>query len=203
MFNKFFLLLLLLISVGVFVMVIDPTYKGNQLLIADREKLGEALDKARELKKVRDQLEERAGSISSDDLERLHRLLPDSVKNVRLVLDIDQIANRYGLTITELQFDKNQQKVVEKVVETQQGAYAKKVVVRDDTRVGPESDSPLQSLSLEFTVSSSYGQFLNFLKDLEKSLRLVDIVGISFTAETTDLYDFKVKIATYWLRNKI
>ncbi|TSC71689.1 MAG: Uncharacterized protein G01um101448_1107, partial [Parcubacteria group bacterium Gr01-1014_48] len=100
MINRFILAVLFLSSIGLFVVFIDPTYKENQVLLVERAKLTEALDKAHELQKVYEQLEEKDRSIAAGDLERLLRLLPDHVDNVRLIIDIDQIANRYGLTIT-------------------------------------------------------------------------------------------------------
>ncbi|TSC71923.1 MAG: hypothetical protein G01um101448_1068, partial [Parcubacteria group bacterium Gr01-1014_48] len=85
------------------------------------------------------------------------------------------------------------------VVETQRGGFARPTV-QEEGRVGEEEDTDLQSLSFEFNISSSYSQFLKFIKDLESSLRLVDIIGISLTAEEADFYDFTIKIATYWLK---
>lgn len=199
MINKFVLAVLFLSSIGLFVMLIDPTYKENQLLLADRAKLTEALDKAHELQKVHEQLEEKSKSISASDLDRLNRLLPDHVDNVRLILDIDQIANRYGLTITDLAFEQDKTQQKQQVVETQRGGFARPVV-QEQGRIGNQKeDTDLRSLSFEFTISSSYSQFLKFIKDLERSLRLVDIVGISLSSDKADFYDFKVKIATYWL----
>lgn len=199
MINRFVLAVLFLASIGLFVVFIDPVYKENQFLLADRVKLAEALDKARELQKVHEQLEEKRKSILASDLERLERLLPDRVENVRLILDIDQIANRYGLTITNLQFENKNKTQKQEVVETQRGGFARPVI-QEQGRVGTKEDSDLQSLTFEFTISSSYGQFLKFMKDIESSLRLVDIVGISLSSDEADFYDFKVKIATYWLR---
>jgi hypothetical protein len=53
---------------------------------------------------------------------------------------------------------------------------------------------------LTFTTVLSYKDFVSFLRDLETSLRLVDVVGLSFTSTKGDLYDFSVSIRTYWLK---
>ncbi len=205
MLNKFVLSLLLVVSIGLFVVIVDPIYKQNKVLVKEREKLSEALDKARELEAASQELEDKVKSISPEDYERLHRLLPDHVDNVRLILDIDQIANRYGLTIKKLEFsaEKDVQGNKVEVVETQRSPYARPVDEGGGevatTRVGPVEEVSLQSLTFQFTISAPYSQFLLFLRDLEKSLRLVDIVGIKFSSDEADFYDFDVKIATYWL----
>ena len=51
------------------------------------------------------------------------------------------------------------------------------------------------------TVTASYDNFIAFLKDLEKSLRLVDVVSLTFTApESSPTYDFTIGLKTYWLK---
>lgn len=197
--NRLVLIVLFLASVGLFVVVIEPMRRENKLLIDEREKLNEALEKARELQAVSKDLEEKVKNISVEDLGRLNRLLPAHVDNVRLIIDIDQIASRYGLAIDSLEFTtQNDTSGSVEIVETQRSVFARPVV-EESTGVGPVEEVALQSLTFEFTVVSSYGQFLAFLRDLEKSLRLVDITGIEFFAKDEDLYDFKVKIVTYWM----
>lgn len=197
--NRLVLILLFLASVGLFVVVVDPLHRENQILIKEQEKLNEALEKVRELQAVKEELEEKVKSVSAEDLERLHRLLPSHVDNVRLILNIDQIANRYGLTIRSLEFmAQDDSPRGAEVIETAQGVFARPVA-DESARVVSVDEASLQSLMFQFTVSSSYGQFLAFLRDLEKSLRLIDIIGIKFLADDEDLYDFEVKIATYWM----
>jgi len=198
MFSRFVLIALFLASVGMFFTVIDPTYKENQLLLAEKSKLSEALSKARELQEVSEELEAKASTVSSEDILRLERLLPDNVDNVRLIIDIEQIANRYGLTINNLQLEKKKETGQTEVVERQRGAFARPQIAANE-QVGPAKDSPLQSIVLEFSVSSSYKNFLRFLKDLESSLRLVEVVGISFNSAEADFFDFSVRIKTYSL----
>ena len=195
--KRLVLLLFFLVSIGLFVVIVDPVYKENKVLLEERGKLDEALAKARELEQAYKDLEERASSISVEDYERLQRFLPDRVDNVRLILDIDQIARRYGLTITGLSFQKKEEQPRPSPQAAQRSAFAQPVV--EENGVIATKDVQLQSLRFQFTVSSSYVQFLSFLRDLEKSLRLVDIVGIQFEAPEEDFYDFKVEIATYWL----
>ncbi len=57
----------------------------------------------------------------------------------------------------------------------------------------------------------SYNNFINFTKDMEKNLRLVDISSVEFSAaegssnsksgNSNDVYKYNFKIKTYWLKN--
>jgi len=54
---------------------------------------------------------------------------------------------------------------------------------------------------LVIAVLSSYAVFIKFLEDIEKSLRIVDVVSIGFDSkDENDIYDFNVSIRTYWLK---
>ena len=81
----------------------------------------------------------------------------------------------------------------------------RKVAIEDNTtraskgQVGPD-EGAYESVILSFAVSGSYITFRSFLADLEQSLRLVDIVGLSFASNESGIYDFTVRIKTYWLK---
>ena len=78
--------------------------------------------------------------------------------------------------------------------------------IKLDTAVGSDSSKLGQAntkygtVGLSFSVSSSYDNFQNFLTDLEKSQRLVDITSLSVAGNDTGIYDFSVGIRTYWLK---
>lgn len=174
--------LFVVIAAGIFFGFIDPAYSRVQALRAEESQFDQALTRSKELQQVRDQLLSRYNLISQSNIDRLEKLLPDNVDNVRLILDIDSIAARYGMRTRNVQL---------------QSA---------DTRstrgqVG-QDDSAYQSVILTFSVTGSYEVFRSFVEDLERSLRLVDVVGMSFssTGATGDTYDYSVSIKTYWLK---
>ena len=64
-----------------------------------------------------------------------------------------------------------------------------------------ESEAPYGTLTLSFNVTASYTTFLAFMRDLERSLRILDISSIKFGAsDTSQVYDYEVTIKTYWLK---
>ena len=53
-----------------------------------------------------------------------------------------------------------------------------------------------------------YNNFINFTRDLESNLRIVDISSIEFLSSTSvlsgsspDSYKYNFKVKTYWLKN--
>lgn len=171
--------ILLAISGGIFMWFIDPHYEAVKELRTEAAQFDEALTKSRELQAIRDTLLSQYNSFPTASIRKLEKMLPDSIDNVRLVLDIDNVAARYNLRIRNVSI-------------TQTSS-------RKDGAVGSD-DSPLGSAVLNFIVAASYTDFIRFLKDLETSLRIVDVVGISFNARDGDLTEFAVGVKTYWLR---
>lgn len=178
--KKFFIPVFLLIAaVGLFFGYIDPTYGKVETLRTEEQKFDEALNKSKELQKIRDVLLSQFNSFSASDLSRLEKLLPDNVDNVRLTLDIDGIASKYGMRIRNV--------ITSKASGNQTGA------------IGP-SGKPYETVTLSFTVAASYENIISFLKDIEKSLRIVDVKELSLRSSTGNLYEYKIRVETYWLR---
>lgn len=173
-------ILFLIIAGAIFYWYINPTYVGLKSVLAEESQFDAALSRSRELQDVRDGLLSRYNTLPQTDLARLQKLVPDHVDNVRLILDFDSMASKYGMRVRNV------------VIET-----PKERATRG--QIGPDEKS-YESVILSFTVSGSYDTFRQYLADLERSLRLVDVVGLSFTANETGIYEFTLHIKTYWLK---
>ena len=57
----------------------------------ERAQLEEALGNAKQIRAERDKLQERYNSFRTEDINKLHKLLPSHVDSVRLILDINTI----------------------------------------------------------------------------------------------------------------
>ena len=114
----------------------------------------------------------------------METFLPTNDGIIRLIADIDGVASRHGITI----------------------ASADSGQVRTDLSRSvaalPES-KPYDSRIIDITFSSSYDDLMDFLLDLEKSLRIIDIRVIDFTepAPGAKLTQYKVSLEVYWLKN--
>lgn len=177
-----FPIILILLSAGLFFGFIDPTYNDIQKILQEEAKFDQALDKSKELQEVRDRLLSRYNTFSTNDLSRLTKLLPDNVDNVRLVLDIDNIASVYGIRVKNV--------AISKALDSQAGV------------IGPKK-KPYDSVILSFSITSSYENLIQFIKDIERSLRIVDVTEISLIPSKTgeeNLYEYNIGIKTYWLK---
>ena len=183
MLRTFIPALLVLGALALFFGYTDGAFSRAQELAREDDQFNQALDKSRELQGIRDQLLSKYNTFTSVGLARLAKLLPDTVDNVRLTLDIDNIAAKYSARIKNV------------TVQSEEKAKA-----QDQRIVIGADQSPYGSVVLTFTTVMSYSDFVSFLRDLEVSLRLVDVVGLSFTSVQGDLYDFTVGIRTYWLK---
>ncbi len=170
----------LVIAGTIFFWYINPTYTSIQASLAKESQYDNALTRARDLETVRDQLLARYNTFSPNDINRLNKLLPDHVDNVRLILDLDSMASKYGMRVrnVSIQADSSSQ---------------------NPDQIGG-GDQGYESMDISFTVSGTYDTFRNYLTDLEQSLRLVDVVGLTFTTNDTGVYDFTLNVRTYWLK---
>ncbi|PIR85197.1 hypothetical protein COU15_02205 [Candidatus Kaiserbacteria bacterium CG10_big_fil_rev_8_21_14_0_10_45_20] len=175
-----FPILFILVAGGILFGFINPTWSEIKVLREEEEKYNSALDRSRLLQETRDQLLSRYNTFSPAELARLEKFLPDNVDNVRLILDIDSIAGRYGMRIRD-------------------------VILSSDTsrtdlgQLGPD-ENRFDSRILSFSVTGSYTEFRAFLEDLEQSLRLVDVMKITFSSTDSGVYDYSLSIKTYWLK---
>lgn len=179
------------IAGGVFFMYTKPTYDAVQGVKAEVAQFDAALDKARELQELKRQLLARFNTFSTEQLNRLSHLLPDHVDNVRLVLDLDSIASRYGMAIQNVVIDRPDAGKTETVI----GALT-------------NQGNLYESLTMQFSLRGTYGSFTMFLRDLESSLRLVDMVALTIQQEAPEegvaraepVYRFNMTVRTYWLK---
>ncbi len=178
--GSIFPILLLISSLALFFTFTDKKYKEAKVVKAEVASYDNALDNSKELQKIRDQLLLRYNNILDSDRKRLELLLPDNIDNIRLILDIDTIASRYGIVIKDLRFSPppNDSESFDPVV------------------------PKIKSLDFSFSVSSDYITFLTFVRDLESSLRIMDIVQINFAGQESASQSFTnrtLTIRTYWL----
>ena len=175
---------MILAAVGIFYGYTNPNYRGEDVpmnivkLMEERKKYGEALINSNDLITERNKLANKYNSMSSNDTERLKKLLPDHIDNVRLIIDIDGIASRHNLNIRNINISDS---------------------AGDGDALGPDNN-PYGTVSLKFNIIAPYEKFKSFIKDLEDSLRVVDITGISFSAAESGSYDYGVAIKTYWIK---
>jgi Tfp pilus assembly protein PilO len=172
-------------------MYIEPNYQGDNLggdkrsvisLQKEDDEYLKALNTIQEIIKKRDALEAKRGQISAENLAKLDKILPDSIDNIQLVIEMNQVAQLHALTLKNLKVDSATKTDQNKTSQTSQ----------DTGKYG--------TVGLSFSVSASYSNFQSFLDDLERSLRLLEITDLSISSSETGVYDFTVSLKTYWLK---
>ena len=148
-----------------------------------------ALTKAGELENRRDELLTKYNSFPADDISRLKRVIPDTVNTVKLVADMNTIAGKYGITIKNI--TTTQQTVDDSQAIGGKGAAAPK--------------KPYQTTLTSFSFNATYANLMLYLKDLEKSLQLIDVQSVAFQVPSDEagnagIYPYIVSFQTYSLK---
>ncbi len=182
-------IILIIISIALFFGYIDPNYRGEgpdqisvKTLQAENNEYVQALNNSNQIRAKRDSLAQKKSQISPEQIASLEKLLPDNIDNIKLVIEMKNIAGKPengNLILTGVKFDTGSN--------------------TDNKKIGSDN-SKFGTVGLSFSVQASYDNFYKFLKDLEQSLRLVDVTDLSVTGSDNGLYNFSVTLKTYWLK---
>lgn len=174
-------LALILLSIGLFYSFTSPMLDDVKALQASSAEYQNVLQNASKIAETRDRLLVDYSSIPREDIAQLAKALPKNIDTVRLALDLDGIAARYGIAIKNVQ------------IETKADPNAALAVL-------PDYEKPYNKAIVTFSFVSNYQNFARLLTDLEKSLRIMDIQSVAFRTSDTGLYDHEIKVETYWLK---
>lgn len=191
------------VSIGVFLMFTSPFYKEVNSLRSEVTAYNEALNNAKALEAERDKLTQKYSSISPANLEKLQKLLPDSVSNIRLILEIEKLAAPYGMVLKDVTYD-----ALKPEAEMEANGITNNTKTNNNNN-DTLSNKEYKAWDLGFSVQGNYYNFLNFVRSLEKNLRIVDMNSIEFSSESegglsptsSNNYKYNFKIKTYWLKN--
>lgn len=192
-------IILICASIAGFIFYVMPMYSEVNTLRTDVASYDQALSNSKDLQETRDNLIASYKVIPKEDKDRLNRFLPNTVNNIELILEIQHIASKHNLSIKNISF----------VPPTAESAESPETT-KTTKNTKSQSASNFGTFDLDFKTRSDYATFKLFMADLEQNLRLIDIVSVSFTVpEATikdptfdpNLYDFSLKIKTYWLKH--
>lgn len=183
-------LILIILAIGIYFTFTRAKFAELQAIRAVNAEYQTAIDNSAKLLKVREDVLTSYNSISEGDKERLNKLVPDNVDNVRLIIDVkDDIAARHGLFLKNIRTSSPDIPITNGAPATQGTAN----LASGQTSFG--------TVTLSFSVSTTYDQFMAFLKDLESSLRILDVSSLTLTTNEEGTFDFAVELKTYWLKH--
>lgn len=176
--------LAILIALGLFFGYINPTITGPiSVTQAEIDNINSALAAAERFKEKEAQLAIERSAIPPESLVRLEAFLPDGVDNVQLILDLDALAARTGLTLANFETGEPS---------ADPAANADGVVV--------SSDAPIDSIELSTSGKGTYAAFRAFLDAAEVSLRPLDLVSLTVKTSENGVHTYDMTFRLYWLR---
>ena len=178
-----------MIAVGVFFIYVNPTWTGaiattNTAIAADDQ----ALASAKQYLQQQNQLAAARDAITPANLTTLTTFLPGSIDNVGLILDLNALAARSGLSITNID-----------VVTNTNGQTSGQQNV--PAGVSPSAaTNPVGSIELSLSASGTFASLQTFLLGVEKSARLLDVHDLVVKSSDTGVYTYQMSVRLYWLR---
>ncbi len=174
--------ILILVAIGVFFAYTNPAYSENvQMLRAEIRGYDAALAAAGEYAKKEEQIQAERDALPAEDLARLEAFLPDGVDNVQLILDLDALADRSGVTLSQFDVESTER-------------------IDESGALSLEADTPIESLDIGVTAIGNYASFKTFLAATERSLRPLDLVELRIEDSETGVYTYTMTFRIYWLR---
>lgn len=165
----------LVVATGIFFGYVNPAWTGSIAEVrAEIARTDQALASARDYSLRQNELAQERSAIDPANLERLSAFLPDSVDNVGIILDLNALAARSGLSLSNID------------------------VAATASNEG--SASPVGSVDLSLTAVGTYAGLQSFLKGVEQSLRLLDVRLLSVAGSDTGVYTYRMTLRLYWLR---
>jgi Tfp pilus assembly protein PilO len=181
----FFMFAVVAVVIG-FIVFIVPDYKALNVLKAEVASLEQNIEVVKSLELSRETLDKQRLSISQSDMQKLEKIVPSSPDNIRLIIQLDEIAKRNGLTmIKDVQYEAKTAELAPGQVE--------------------DNPTDYRSYNVSFNTSGQYNQFISFLQEVEKNMRLVDITSLTLQntekegVSASSSQDFDVELKAYWL----
>jgi Tfp pilus assembly protein PilO len=177
-------IILIIASVLGFVLFVGPQYQDVVALRTEESQLKDVLANSRTLQQKRDQLLKTYNEMSPADVARLEKMVPNNADNVKLILELQTLASKYGLELRTAALSEEEE--MDRTQRTQV-----QIATRD-----------YGTISLDLVVRGSYEGFVGFISDVEKSLRIIDVESLAFRSEANNpsVFQFNISLNTYWLK---
>ncbi len=196
-------ILLIILAGGLYYTVTQGMLDETKAIRAVNTQYVSAITNAQQLIKVRDQVLKDYNNLSQDDRERLDKMVPNTVDNIRLIIDLNNIALKHGFSLKGIKAvastDSQQKNPARSGVAAPITGSSRSLAAKDTSAIAIPT---LDSVTVSFAVTAPYQQFITLLQDLESNLRIMDITRLSLSSNDTGVYEWSVELKTYWLRTQ-
>jgi Tfp pilus assembly protein PilO len=174
--------ILILLAIGLFYIFTSGQYQEVKTLQALANQYTNVLQNVSAITALRDNLSVTYSNFSPTEIEQVGKVLPDGIDTVRLALDLDAMASKYGIAIKSVKVNESVNKDASLIVL-------------------PEETSQTYNRAIIFvSFVARYQDFKYFLADIESSLRIMNVQSVSFQPTDSGLYEYQLAIETYWLK---
>lgn len=187
--SRLLLVIFLLFGTGVVgIFYLNPEWQKFQSLRQENISLQYTSEEFDSLTERRDALIREINAISKEQRNLISRALPEGAKAADFMVDLETITKKRGLILKRIDLTGTVE-VKSKTGQPQPGSTI--------------TNNPTPGTILEFpiilNVTGPYESFKEFLGDLEKNLRLIDMLETSFiTPPQGRNFDFNLRLKTYY-----
>lgn len=191
--------ILIVIGGGIYFTLTSPMMDDARAVKAKNDQLATDLNNAEEIIRTRNEITRQYLGIPEEDRTKLDKMIPSAVDNIRLVIDLDNLAQQKHVSISDVKavVPSNAGQSVSSSKPTQS---APPMPLSPGSFSGAVSQPVLDKVEVSFKAVATYEQFQEFLQAIERSLRIMDLSRLSLKAVDSGNYEFTVQFQTYWLR---
>jgi len=185
-------ILLIVVAIGIFYTFTDSRIAGIQATAAQNSDYLSAINNSVQLITERDSVVKQYNAISSTDQARLNTMLPDNVDNVRLIIDVNGIAAQHGFSLQNITTS------ADSTASSNSGGSGNGL---SESSGATGSTGATGIVTISFSFTASYDNFIAFMQDVQSSLRILDISQLSVTTGSVPgVYTYSMQLTTYWLK---
>jgi Tfp pilus assembly protein PilO len=166
------------------VFILNPGLRTVKIIQNNITSLQDSRAKAESLLNQYDKIAQSYNSITDEQKSLLEKSLPVNVNNVRLILELQRIAQSHSMGFKDVNVNLKQE---------------------NENRKPGESDN-LRKVKIDVTLVGSYDSYLKVLGDIEQSLRILSLRSVVFKSprdtKNSNQYQFDLGLETYWLTNE-
>lgn len=175
----------ILIAILLYFFFIGPRYAEVKEIRAEAENYQEAARRYDEFATALNRLLDLKRQQSPSTLERINQLVPHELDTAHIIADLEQLAEGHQLLFGNI------------TTESLEVAPARSQANGSEQLSGESTE--LQTADISFELVGTYGQFKEFLRDLESSLTLLEVTGLRFKASDGLFEQFGVTVRAYAL----
>lgn len=180
----FIIIILIFAAVVIGVFYLRPQWQQFQILQKESENLRNIATELDDLIQNRDALIKIINTVDKQDLQKIDHALPKGQRSAEFLVLLETLANRNNVVLRQVDFID--------AGEPQSGQP------RPGGAIIAPGIGAIKEFPISMNVSGSYEASKSFLRDLERSLRIIDISSVSFSASSKDQFEFILKGKTYY-----